>query len=356
MLATKDKFSNNTDRRSRWWWCIKQYASEEEMLEFRLPTAPPLVYAAWRFHEAPTTGQLHVHVLLHFKTQVSFGRMQELGFQNLKWVNTLEQKRNYRGYLIADNKPDGRPKGVLGCLEEQGTWDEGTSQGKRNDLLDCATMLKTGSPMKQVAEMFPTTYIRNHNGLRNFQAMVTQIPVRTSVKVIVHYGDSGSGKTHKVFADNKLEDIFRLPMGEKLWFDGYSNQKILLIDDSVKRFKYHELLQYLDYYPLTIPVKGAFVHAQWTTVYITMVDPPNHWYKGYDQQLERRLTEIWYFQGKYPNSTVTKEKPLNAFQQIQIQNPEPLLNKPYVTLDDTILDSEEFSTTEEYSCNSPKYQ
>jgi len=71
------------------------------------------------------------------------------------------------------------------------------------------------------------------------------------IKVIVLWGDAGSGKTRFVYDNHKIEDIYKLNVNSNgaLWFDGYESQSVLLIDDFNGWIQYRDLLTILDRYP-----------------------------------------------------------------------------------------------------------
>lgn len=79
-----------------------------------------------------------------------------------------------------------------------------------------------------------------------------------------------------------------------MWFDGYSGQKTLILDDFSGDFcNYRFLLRLLDCYKMKIEVKGGHAWAVWTTVVITTNVHPSGWYPHVDTTpLQRRIKEI----------------------------------------------------------------
>jgi hypothetical protein len=65
------------------------------------------------------------------------------------------------------------------------------------------------------------------------------------------------------------------------------------------------LLRILDHYPLRIPVKGSFVCARWTHVFITSNSPAHVWYSADKlpnndlEPLRRRVTQSEHLDKKY---------------------------------------------------------
>ncbi len=111
--------------------------------------------------------------------------------------------------------------------------------------------------------------------IRNYS---TQTPWRT-VKTTVFWGDTGTGKTKRVYEEQKFEDVYKLDVSNTgVWWNGYTGQKVLLIDDFYGWIRYGQLLNILDGYPLRLDIKGDFTIAKFERVYITSNEHPNMWY------------------------------------------------------------------------------
>lgn len=121
------------------------------------------------------------------------------------------------------------------------------------------------------------------------------------LEVIVHWGAAGTGKTRAVFDEHGFENVYTLATsdGNSIWFDGYEEHPVLLIDDFYGWMKFHFLLRVLDGYPLQLPVKGGFTWALYTKVYITSNSPPSQWYQNIfgdaRAAMDRRITSIKEF-------------------------------------------------------------
>ena len=135
---------------------------------------------------------------------------------------------------------------------------------------------------------------------------------RAPPKVILFYGKTGTGKTRRALEAGI--DVCKKP-GDDKWFDGYVDQKILLIDDFAggrSKMSLSFILQVLDRYPVKLPVKGDFADLVADTVYVTSNIHPRLWY-DYESRLEhynalaRRFHEVWYFNGSEDAFQVTPE-------------------------------------------------
>jgi len=63
------------------------------------------------------------------------------------------------------------------------------------------------------------------------------------------------------------------------WWDGYTNNKVVIIDDFYGWLKYDELLRITDRYPHKCPVKGAFVEFVAEVIIFTSNVHVDKWYK-----------------------------------------------------------------------------
>lgn len=199
------------------------------------------------------------------------------GDQNGYTNGTAEQNRNY----------------CAGLVEKKGNklnptfWEYGemTKQGERTDWSVAVTQLRSGVDVAEVIEQQPQM-LPCVRALERYKALTLK-PKHREVHVFVLVGDAGCGKTR--WAYEKCPDLYSKPRGD--WWDGYTGQSTILLDDYYGWLPYCELLRVLDRYPYQVPVKGGYVHAQWDTVIITSNKPPQQWYKdiGLTPALRRRL-------------------------------------------------------------------
>ena len=92
----------------------------------------------------------------------------------------------------------------------------------------------------------------------------------------VLHGGEGTGKSwavrHRIAKElgYTAEDVYSLQFEGNVWFDGYTGEKILLIDDyEPKGIKRSFLLRLTDIYPFHGQVKGGHIVAEWDYVIFT---------------------------------------------------------------------------------------
>ncbi len=180
---------------------------------------------------------------------------------------------------------------VAGTQFEWGLWrEEANRKRKLEDLL------LTDMSLNDLIDVSPQWYVRYHRGLEKLYARRIAKKARQfrTVTVEVLVGGTGTGKTRRA---TEGEDWFIMPCSERLWMDGYNEEKTLIIDDFYGNIKYMRLLRMLDGHPLQLPVKGGFIWARWTKVIITSNVEPSEWYSklfpaGTSPALQRRITSV----------------------------------------------------------------
>lgn len=199
-----------------------------------------------------------------------------------------------------------------------GPWELGHAkdeQGKRTDLeVVGALVAAKRTNMEILEELGPAAskYSKHIQWLRFTNTEKESDRQLQGVRVIVLYGETGTGKTFSAInfiAGGRDYYIAEAPSqrGSKLWFDGYEGQHTLILDDFDGDYcSMAYLKRLLDKYKLKIEVKGGFAWAVWTTVVITSNSHPSEWYNKADMQvnmgpLKRRIQEIRYceHQGTY---------------------------------------------------------
>jgi hypothetical protein len=120
------------------------------------------------------------------------------------------------------------------------------------------------------------------------------------------WGESGTGKTKKVFDDFGPENVYSVT--DFNWLgEGYKQQEVYLIDDFRHHdIKFNTLLKMLDRYPFTLSVKGSSIPLNSPTIIITSNQSIRNTFGGklnvFEdlEQLERRVNEYHISELKVP--------------------------------------------------------
>lgn len=174
-----------------------------------------------------------------------------------------------------------------GTQVEFGEWREEASRKRK--LCD---VLSQDWSIQSVIDQTPEWYVRYHRGLEKLAARMSakRAKVFRDITVTVYIGPTGCGKTRLATAG---DDWFIVPVGDRLWMDGYTGQSTIILDDFYGGIKYSVLLRMLDGHSQQLPIKGGFIWALWTNVIITSNAEVADWYKkGFTPALARRVTSI----------------------------------------------------------------
>lgn len=140
-----------------------------------------------------------------------------------------------------------------------------SKQGKRTDLDKAIEHLKEGG-IKRVIEETPREYVKFHRGLEALEYRLNNQPYNhDSVRGVWIWGPPGSGKSH---AAREFDPDAYLKAQNK-WFDGYSNQKTIILDDLDTPTLGHHLKIWADKYACDGEFKGGTVHLRYTTFIVT---------------------------------------------------------------------------------------
>lgn len=230
----------------------------------------------------------HLQGYIEFKKQVLFSRIKAL----------LPQGCHIE---IARGNPDQNRTYCTKTPRLAGPFEFGTisqGMGHRSDLEDISNMvMKTGS----LVNVPPKMIVKYGKGLQMLSSMV-QPPYRKALKVITIIGYTGLGKTFAIknsYPNNSYSPYYG---NNGIWFDGYYEQAVLLLDEFYGQVPLHKILQLLDPYPLRVETKGGTAPLHATLIFLTSNATPDKWYPN-DQSKKDRTQEIeaLYRRIGYPN-------------------------------------------------------
>lgn len=179
-----------------------------------------------------------------------------------------------------------------------GPWHVGEppkGQGNRSDLAIVWGMIKTQEPLMEICESQPSAAIRYLSNIVKLQNIFSGQPRNFKTEVYVLYGPPGAGKSH--YASTNFPNAFWMPQGK--WFDGYTTQDTIILDDFKRGWlTWTVLMQLMDAYPMKLEVKGGFVEMRAHNLIITSNYHPTEWYnmeKHPKEALIRRIDHFYLF-------------------------------------------------------------
>lgn len=81
------------------------------------------------------------------------------------------------------------------------------------------------------------------------------------------WGATGAGKTRSIMERHGYENVYRVTDYDHP-FDTYAGQEVLMLDEYRGQFMIHQVLNFLDGYPLELPCRYANRIACYTVVYL----------------------------------------------------------------------------------------
>lgn len=250
-------------------------------------------YMVYQRERCPDTGRLHYQGYLELERSQRLAKVKSmLGSETAHLEGRQGKREQARAYCMKEESRDQDP-------HECGDWNW-SDQGKRTDMkVVCDDILEGKQTMRDIARKHPEQFVKYHKGYLQLHSYVRYDMAREfrHLEVSVLYGDAGSGKTRYAVSDSPDYYILNSPQNNAIWWDGYDGQQVLIIDDFYGWCRHHDLLRWLDGYPVMLSVKGGTVWAQWKKVYITSNKHPCDWYRDIewttDEALKRRINHIY---------------------------------------------------------------
>jgi len=161
-------------------------------------------------------------------------------------------------------------------------------------------------------EMDSGIKLRCWNSINKITAHYSRPSFRNDIQVIVHYGVSGSGKSHTVFSKLEADGVpYYIKDSMTKWFDGYQGEEIGVIDEFRGVVTIERVLTWFDKYPCTVEIKGSTVPLKIKTWYVMSNLSPDEWYPDLDEAtkgaLKRRLTSVTKWNFKYTPKSFEEE-------------------------------------------------
>jgi len=266
--------SGDEDSKSRR-WALTMYNLETAWDELRADNAACIV---GQVEKCPKTGRLHLQVGIYYKSQRVWPK---------KKYPTAHIAPEWKegSQITYCTKPESRIVGpfLIGKLPKP---------GERTDLQQLATAVVTGELSTiQIAQEKPDIFVRYYKGLQALEAITTYQHRTEKPEVIWRWGPTGAGKTYYAYERFGADEVY-MKDGTQ-WWDGYQQEKCILIDDFDGKWPFRDLLRLLDKYKYQGQIKGGYIPVNSPHIVITSEFHPMTWYQGTQlAQVMRRLLMV----------------------------------------------------------------
>lgn len=242
-------------------------------------------------HEiAPTTGNHHLDGYYELATQRKFNtELKKWQKKFGKGFGDLQIAKGTAGENCDYSEKEGRRQECKG--------EPGKGQGERKDLNAVKDEIMTGKrSVDEITTEDPLMYHQYGRTLNRLQELALRKQFRTEMpKVTWAWGPTGVGKSHWLLKGFN-PDTHYIWKEDNGWQDGYTGQKIILMNEFRGGIPYSELLQILDKWPYYLRRRNKEPAPLLAVeIKITSSMPPEQVYNGIAEtdninQLLRRVT------------------------------------------------------------------
>lgn len=288
-------------------WCITSFHLDDYESWKKLEDSEKVGYMIYQQELCTSTKKAHIQAYIEVKTKRTMGGIKKI-------LNSLTVHLEPSKGTAAQNQDycsKSRTKNTKFPVVEFGL---PMKQGERNDLEGVYARIKEGATEWDILDEFPSIFIKFIKGINKARGIFIRKHLShwRKIPVYVFYGVTRSGKTSRVYKLEEPSEVFKLTIKQSgnVWFDGYTGQDVLLIDDFYGQIKVSYLLQLLDGFIQNCEIKGGHVWSNWSKIYITSNSHPREWYSYWTtcpdsiaDAIGERITEITEITRQIPRRT-----------------------------------------------------
>lgn len=276
------------------YWCFTRWNETENSQWMPNPDAWSKIpqYLIGQVELCPDTNRVHFQGYVCFRSVLRGSQVQRLLGNNAHVERRRGKHSESKTYC---SKVETRlvASGDVTIFGDDHGIPEGA--GARTDLAGVMALIDGGATELEVATNNFTIWCRYYKAFNRY-AMLSAKPRNWEMTIISLIGPTGCGKTRMAY--DTYPDLYSLstPKGSGTYWDGYSGQEVVLIDEMYgNRFSWGALLMLLDRYPFKVPVHGGFVEFTSKVIILISNKHPRDWYTNehlpsYNgSALERRL-------------------------------------------------------------------
>lgn len=233
-------------------WPTTKTGKEKKVREWAVTLWAPVPYdeKQMRYYISgeeicPETGRTHWQTYVYFYNAKTFTEV----------TNYFKRKSGKPHVGICRGEPK---ENIAYCSKDEKYIEHGEEpqQGKRTDLADIADEISKGKRVDDIALEYPMLYHHYGRTLNKLEDLAMRKKHRSKMTAGVWYfGETGAGKSHEAFQNFSPETHYVLP-NDNGWWDGYTQQETVIINDFRGHIKYDELLTLVDKWPHSVKRRG----------------------------------------------------------------------------------------------------
>lgn len=271
-----------------------------------LATLSGLEYFIAQLERSPETGMLHYQAACHFSTnsKKSFKQVHNMfdcfaawsyddennqPCEPVAWIQEKSKNSDWsqvRAYCTKDET----------CVDKASRIEFGKcpKQGARTDIQNLKEQIMRGASMTEIIETDFGSSVQYGKTLAFLSGFYKPVRAeKTRVKLLV--GETGTGKSKACWDYVNQSGKTYYYKDNSKWWDYYSQQDVVILDDYYGHFSYSMLLNLLDRYPLKVEFKGGMTEFNSGEIWITSNRWPFDWYQQEEMSsLYRRLDEVLF--------------------------------------------------------------
>lgn len=302
------KIQKKLPKTSRYWCYTLNNPTEECVKKLKKAFDGKILgYSIFQLEKAPTTGTLHYQGYIQCTRDRSLRYLKKHVSARASWTMCAEGNESAPSNIKYCSKSDSQVSPPV-------IWGKPfiTKQGKRTDFNSISRMIVEEKLSNyQIYKLAPGFCLRYHKYIDSFRCWIIADKPKPDPKVIIHFGETRTGKTSHIHTKYHTDDIWVYSSPDNIWFDRYFGQKVVILDEYYGQFKLSYLLKLLDVHKFQVPFKGGFVNFVPEYIYFTSNKSPHKWYKNLDAYaLCERIYKIVHFtkkDGIYKQEIIPKQ-------------------------------------------------
>lgn len=265
-----------------WMYTINNPHNEDQPKEWQ----NVVQYTIWQV-EMGENGTLHLQGYLVLK------KAQTLEYLKKHFDNGAHWEIRRGTHIQAKEYCSKEDTKVLGPFELGDDSKVPTGQGQRSDLLAVKKAIDEGKDEIYLVDEHFGTCAKHMRFFRDYKRIKSaQRNWKTEVWVI--WGKTGTGKSR--YCAEHYPNAYWKPQSN--WWDGYTGQEVVVIDEFYGWLSYSFMLRLLDRYPLVLETKGGHTTFLAKKIIITSNKEPKDWFdpvRNAFAPLERRIDKVLNF-------------------------------------------------------------